>query len=84
MTKPQMRRNEAWANAARIPVAQVGPGCIELAGLLQHAVRLSERQAAEIALVLQNHVDKGLLIGRVVTGDHDDNNGRTILDWNEL
>jgi hypothetical protein len=39
---------------------------------------------AHIAEAIQSIVDEGYMIGIVVTGDHEDKDGKTVLDWNRL
>ena len=58
----------------------------ELASLLwgNSQIALSDRQAYEVALALQERGDAGLIQGRVVTGDHYDEKNETVLDWEEF
>lgn len=65
----------------RITTAQ--PGAQELASIIRYHLHLSKEQEVLIGAVIQSYVDAGLLKGKVVIGDHIEDN-ETVLDWYEL
>jgi hypothetical protein len=73
-------------NAYPLEHARVCGAVREIASLLGRDPRilLSDRQTYEIALSLQARVDAGFIKGQVVTGDHDNDAGETVLDWEEF
>ena len=46
--------------------------------------KLTNTQINQIAEGFQAKMDIGHFVGRLVTGDHDDNEGNVIFDWSEF
>jgi hypothetical protein len=70
-------------DVSNLPVSEVSLGVRELASLLMYSVPLSLKQGAAVALIIQDHVNKGYLNGKIVTGDYI-KDGETIIVWEDL
>lgn len=66
--------------------ARVCPAVRELVALIQYdpRIRLSDRQLYDVARNFQNRVDTGHLRGQIAVGDHYNESGETVIDWEEF
>lgn len=61
----------------------VGDAAREIASYAGTQLRFSASEIIKLARGVQEMIDRGHLVGRVATGDHDEN-GKTVLDWSEM
>ncbi len=64
-------------------MTEIGPGAVEIASYAAHRMGLRSGLQAILAQCIQEMVDQGRLVGKVVTGDHDED-GKTVRDWTEF
>lgn len=65
------------------PASDDGLAAREVASYLAHSVRLRPSQEADLRAAFQRMIDEGRFVGRVLTGDHDED-GVTVRDWTEV
>lgn len=63
--------------------SEVGDAAREIASYVSFRASLFPSQLDPVARAVQEMIDRGHLVGRVATGDHDEN-GKTVLDWSEM